>query len=124
MVTGPRDIIDLEDYPEQTDVVLAAYVNQYEKTGSVQGYKDLADATHLTKDQVRYRIDRLVEDDEVWPQTRESDGKIHFTISQTAANTGRAAKETLEAVPEMSDPPTRTDIYKLMDIIIQSRTTQ
>lgn len=109
---------NLSDYPEDTDLVIAAiYTKTYKDQIERVSLKTIARVTNLTKDKVRYRVGQLIDDGFVnkWEPVNPdpSDPNMYWLTDDGvdfAETVGRAG----EILGRYPDEPTKEDYIELV----------
>jgi hypothetical protein len=111
-------IIDLDEYPGDTDKILVAMLKKEESDdyGDLENRHSLAQKTELTKHQVRYRLEKLLENNEIelhWVD--EYDNVVaYYELKKSSRQTAKSVQATTEILGKLPDEITRQDILHLM----------
>jgi len=114
----------LDDYPDKTDEILVALhpENHPFQYGNMLSLKEIAERTTLSKDQVRYRIDMLVEEAFVIEiDTRDEldrpNDPVEYSLFDESHPELKRIMKTMDVLGNVSETPTRDDLMKLVDHI-------
>lgn len=104
----PQTTLDLSQYPDGTDRILAAMSKHAGIAGKGVTRSDLAGYTGLSKTKVRYRVDRLIDDGIVEERTVEEAGNrvCRYTLVanwSSAAENAEVCMDILDEIPEQMD---------------------
>jgi hypothetical protein len=114
-------VIDLDQYPDGTEEVLIALweYEQDRKDDELQNEwinrRLLAGRTSLTKQQVRYRLEQLTEDNYVTQDTvTEHNQRVnYYALPPDGKESAKAIGEAREVLGEVPEEVTRQDLLKL-----------
>jgi hypothetical protein len=114
-------VIDLDQYPDGTEEVLIALweYEQDRKDDELQNEwinrRLLASRTSLTKQQVRYRLEQLTEDNYVTQDTvTEHNQRVnYYALPPDGKESAKAIGEAREVLGEVPEEVTRQDLLKL-----------
>jgi len=114
-------VIDLDEYPDGTEEILMALweYEQDHKNDELQNHwmkrRMLASRTSLNKQQVRYRLKQLVEDDFVSEDTvTEHNQRVtYYALPPDGKESARAIGEAKDVLGEIPEEIGRQDLLKL-----------
>jgi len=109
--------ISLGEYPEDTDlVIVATHPESYNDQVDCVSMKQIADVTGLSKDQVRYRVEKLVDDDHMDRHTSvmENNHPDTFSLKGAAKNHAKTIIRSREILGRYPDEPTKEDYLNLV----------
>jgi len=114
------DDFDLDNYPEKTDEVLVALHPDNIRFDNWISLKQIADRTSLSKDQVRYRIDKLVEDDFVGHlDVGDGHHPVEYFLFDTPKPNVERIMMTRELLGDVPETPSKKDLMRLVEHIQQ-----
>lgn len=110
--------LDLDEYPDGTDEILVVLLQTMEDTSSRSSLLKrgmIAVRTSLNKEQVRYRLKKLEEDNHVVRSTRKRDGQpVHFyRLLRSGKYAAKAIEEAVDVLGEVPEEVTKADILEL-----------
>jgi len=115
--------LDLSKYPDGTDKVIVAIDRQTVQSYEVgfATFKSIADETGLTKEQVRYRVNKLDENGHIrrerpYPE-KDNRGVVQIWLTPDAENYARDLLEYEEIVGRFPEDPTQDDFIELLDYV-------
>jgi DNA-binding MarR family transcriptional regulator len=122
-------VIDLDEYPDGTEEILMALwrYEQAQKDDEKQNKwikrRLLAGRTSLNKQQVRYRLTQLIEDNYVTQDTvTEHNQRVnYYALPPDGRESARAIGEAKEVLGEIPEEITRQDLLKLTNEIAAIR---
>ena len=120
-----KEILNLDNYPKDTEYVLAAGQQHQMQTGDRWSYQDIADATGMTKQQVRYRVDQLVDDGYVSKRVEDDERGVStwvFKNVSEAKTTGASAQTLINILGDIPEEPSKEDILKLVALMVEFKT--
>ena len=119
IVTYNGDVANLDKYPDKTEQILVALL-EYEERDNQEEYammkrRLLAAETELNKQQVRYRLKKLVEDDLVRrDEFTEGNQRItYYGLRLDGRNNAKAARELKNVLGEVPDPVERDHVWEI-----------
>jgi DNA-binding MarR family transcriptional regulator len=126
---NPMPVIDLDEYPDGTEEVLMAlwrYEQAQEDSEQQNRWinrRRLAGRISLNKQQVRYRLTRLIEDNYVTRDTvTEHNQRVnYYALLSKGKESARAIGEAKEVLGEIPEEITRQDLLKLTNEIAAIR---
>jgi len=120
--THMSDVIDLGEYPDETDKVLVA-IDQTTTYGYEYGFttlRKIAETSGLTKGKVRYRVDELHKNGHLIRE-REDDWRqnapAQIWLTDEAKSFVRNQMDYHEIVGSFPDEPTEEDFVELVEYI-------
>lgn len=110
--------LDLDEYPDGTDEILVVLLQTMEDTSSRSSLLKrgmIAVRTSLNKEQVRYRLKKLEEDNHVVRSTKKRDGQpVHFyRLLRSGKYAAKAIEEAVDVLGEVPEEVTKADILEL-----------
>jgi|APHM01.1.fsa_nt_gi hypothetical protein len=110
--------LDLDEYPDGTDEVLVVLLQTMKETSSRSSLLKrgmIAVRTSLNKEQVRYRLKKLEEDNHVVRSTKKRDGQpVHFyRLLRSGKYAAKAIEEAVDVLGEVPEEVTKADILEL-----------
>jgi DNA-binding MarR family transcriptional regulator len=112
-------VVNLDQYPEKTEQILVALLEYEEREredeDSMMKRRLLASQTELNKQQVRYRLGKLVDDGLVArDEFTEGNQRItYYGLRPQGRVNAKGAREIKDVLGEVPDPVDREDVWNL-----------
>ncbi|MFD1643690.1 hypothetical protein [Halohasta litorea] len=107
---------DIGQYPDKTEEILVALWPEGPRRHWLK-LKEIADQTNLSKDQVRYRMDMLVDDGHVEYNEHLEDNGVHYQLSKGSIPAMRPIVLSVDLTGEVPEEPTKKDFMKVINHI-------
>lgn len=119
-------MLDLDDYPDGTKeilLVLYEYEQREDNHGDMMKRRMLASSTSLNKEQVRYRLSKLIDDHHVIADERNQHNQrvMFYGLLRSGKEAAEAIAETESILGEIPEEVSKEDLLELSSEVRQLR---
>ena len=119
-------MLDLDDYPDGTKeilLVLHEYEQREDSYGDMMKRRMLASSTSLNKEQVRYRLSKLIDDQHVIADERiqHNQSVMFYGLLRSGREAAEAIAETESILGEIPEEVSKEDLLELTSAVRDAR---